>query len=511
MSTKTVTGQNVSIWSDIEMPAFAAIGRDTKTDVCVIGGGIAGLSTAYLLCKAGKTVALVDDGPLAGGMTQLTTGHLVNAIDNRIFEIERLHGERGVRLAVESHTEAIDRIEAIVREDDIDCDFERIDGYLFLPRDQSQDVLDRELDAAHRAGLNGVKKVRRAPIRSFDSGPCLMFPRQAQFHPLKYLAALAKTIESCGGKIFANTHASKIEAGPPATLRANENTITADAIVVATNSPINDLVAIHTKQAPYMTYTIGARVPKGIVTKALYWDTADPYHYIRLHDIRDDNGHGEQVVIIGGEDHKTGQAEDTVERFDRLEDWARERIPELGNVEYAWSGQVMETIDGLAFIGRNPMDADHIYVVTGDSGMGLTHGTIAGILLTDLICGLENPWTMLYDPARKTLSATPAFAKEALNMAAQYVEWITQGEVKSIDDIPWNSGAIMRNGLNKLAVYRDESGRVHQFSARCPHLACIVHWNAAEKTWDCPCHGSRFSCFGDVINGPANKGLTPAD
>jgi Rieske Fe-S protein len=277
--------------------------------------------------------------------------------------------------------------------------------------------------------------------------------------------------------------------------------------VVATNTPINDVFAIHTKQAPYSTYVVAARVTRGSVAKALYWDTADPYHYVRLHD---DGGDGE-LLIVGGEDHKSGQAHDGVERFRRLEQWMRERFPTAGAVELRWSGQVMEPVDGVAFIGRNPGSADNVYVATGDSGMGMTHGTIAGILLTDLIVGRPSPWAALYDPARKMLRAPLEYAKENLNVAAQYVEdYVSGGDVSSVDELSPGQGAVLRRGLAKVAVYRDYDGLLHEHSAVCPHLGCIVAFDDVEKTWDCPCHGSRFDRYGRVIVGPANRDLAPA-
>ncbi len=481
-----------------------------RADVCIVGAGIAGLSIAYMLTKAGKSVVILDDGLLAGGMTAVTTAHLSNALDDRYFEIERLHGEEGARLAAESHTAAIHRIEAIVMEEKIACDFERLDGYLFLSPGEKEEVLDRELAAAHRVGLHDVTKMSLAPLQSFNTGPCLRFPNQGQFHPLKYLSALAKAIQRDGGRIFTQTHADQISGGSPAQVKVGTHVVTADAVVVATNSPVNDLVVIHTKQAPYMTYVIGARVPRGSVTKALYWDTQDPYHYIRLQSVdgNDTTARGDHdILIIGGEDHKTGQADDTQKRHTRLEVWARERFPSIERVEFTWAGQVMETIDGLAFIGRNPMDKDNVFIVTGDSGMGMTHGTIAGILLTDLIMGRENPWEKLYDPSRKTLRAAGEYAREMLNVAVQYTDWLTGGDVSSEDEVTRDSGAVLRRGLTKVAVYRDEKGNLHECSAICNHLGCIVNWNTAEKTWDCPCHGSRFDKLGKVINGPANKDL----
>ena len=503
---------NSSVWSGTTaMPNFAPLREDIDADVCIVGGGISGLTTAYLLVLAGKSVVLLNDGPLAGGATELTTAHLSNAIDERYFEIERLHGADGARRTAESHTAAIDRIESIVDDEKIDCDFERVDGYLFLSPDDENEVLDRELAAARRAGLRDVEKLDRAPLQSFETGPCLHFPSQAQFHPLKYLAALANAIQRSGGRIFTETRADRIEGGTPARITAGNRVVTARAVVVATNTPVNDLVVMHTKQAAYMTYVVAARLPHGAATKALCWDTGDPYHYVRIQSpMADEAGDGD-LLIVGGEDHKTGQADDAVERHARLETWARTQFPMMGRIEFAWAGQVMKTIDGLAFIGRNPLDKENVYIVTGDSGMGMTHGTIAGMLLTDLILGRGNPWTTLYDPSRKTLRATGRFVGELLNVAAQYADWLTPGDVKSESEIAKDSGAVVRRGLTKVAVYRDAEGALHEFSAVCSHLGGIVQWNSGEKTWDCPCHGSRFDKNGAVVNGPANKNLSPIE
>ena len=444
--------------------------------MCVVGAGIAGMTTAYLLARAGRAVVVIDDGPVGGGETGRTTAHLSNALDDRYYQIERLHGPYGAQIAAESHTAAISRIESIASQEDIDCDFERVDGFLFLGGDSKPDELERELDAAHRAGLHEVELVDRAPPEFWNTGPALRFPRQAQFHPLKYLNGLARAIIRDGGQIFSHAHADQIVDGEPCQVTTSDGrVITADNVVVATNSPVNDWVILHTKQAAYRTYVIGARVPRGSIPRALYWDTADPYHYVRLHEVdsRIDSAQLEDILIVGGEDHKTGQADDGNERFARLERWTRERFPQMGDVEYRWSGQVMEPVDGLAFIGRNPLDEDNVYIATGDSGQGMTHGTIAGMLLTDLIQGRKNAWEDLYSPSRIRLKALPEYAAENINVAAQYADRIT-----------------------------------HRRSAVCPHLGCIVAWNSTEETWDCPCHGSRFSANGKVYQGPANTDLT---
>jgi glycine/D-amino acid oxidase-like deaminating enzyme/nitrite reductase/ring-hydroxylating ferredoxin subunit len=504
------SGRTVSLWRATagELSA-SAMKSDARADVCIVGGGIAGLTTAYLLGREGRSVVVLDDGPVGGGNSERTTAHLSNAIDDRYTEMERLHGERGARIAAESHTAAIETIERIVREEGIDCDFERVDGYLFAPPRKSRKILEDELKAAHRSGLESVGRVPRAPLESFDTGSALRFPNQGQFHPMKYLNSLAELIRRDGGLIFTGgaAHAEEIHGGSRARVTTSGGyTVTASDIVVATNSPINDRFEIHTKQAPYMTYVIGARIPRGYVEHALYWDTLDPYHYIRVQRAEEEKADYE-ILIVGGEDHKTGQEHDFNRRYNRLEKWARFRFPEMREVEFRWSGEVFETIDGLAFIGRNPQDDDNVYIATGDSGMGMTHGTIAGLLLTDLIMGRDNNWAEVYDPARKTASAIGEFAKENLNVAAQFTDYVTPGEVDGAGEVRAGEGALLRSGLSKIAVYRDEDGVIHKMSAVCRHLGCIVNWNSNEKTWDCPCHGSRYDATGRVINGPANSDL----
>jgi glycine/D-amino acid oxidase-like deaminating enzyme/nitrite reductase/ring-hydroxylating ferredoxin subunit len=452
---------------------------------------------------------------VGNGQTAVTTAHLSYVIDDTFKEILRLHGPDGARLARESHATAIDAIHGICSDEHIDCRFERLDGYLFLGRTDKEATLDEELEAARTAGAT-VQRLPQAPVTGFSSGPCLRFPRQAQFHPLKYLNGLATAIQRRGGTIYSDTRVRGAVGGKGASVTtAAGHVVRAESIVVATNSPFNDLVAIHTKQAPYHTYAIGARVSPGAITPALYWDTEDPYHYVRLHrtsnrELGGDNDDGVDLLIAGGEDHKAGQAQDAEARFGALETWMRERFASAGAVEFRWSGQVMETVDGLGFIGRNPLDADNVYVITGDSGMGMTHGTIGGLLVTDLILERENPWTELYDPARVRSGAAVEWVKENMNVALQYKDWLTGGDVGSIDEITPGNGAVVVESGRKIAVYRDERGTVHRRSAVCPHLGCIVAWNPAAGTWDCPCHGSRFDKFGGVFNGPSPKDLDPA-
>jgi glycine/D-amino acid oxidase-like deaminating enzyme/nitrite reductase/ring-hydroxylating ferredoxin subunit len=495
-----------SIWNDASsFPDRMSLDRDLSVDVCIVGAGITGLTLAYLLAREGKNVAVVEGGRIAGGETRLTTAHLTTVLDTRYSELEKLHGENGIRLAAASHREAIDFIEQTINQERIPCNFERVNGYLFCPPQESTEILDLELAAVERAGLRNVTRLNRAPLACFDTGPCLAFPRQAQMHPLKYLQGLAACILADGGKIFRETHVNSIEGGEPARVEtAAGHTIRASAVVVATHSPVNDRLVIHTKQAAHRTYVISARMPEGFVSPSLLWDTAQPYHYVRFQE--DSMG---CAIIVGGEDHKTGQADDADARWNRLETWAKERFPMMQPVESRWSGQILEPVDGLAYIGQNPMDKPNVYVATGMSGNGMTYGTLGALLIRDLIDRRGNDWAALYDPTRITLESAGEFAKEALNTAAQYTDWATDGNVSGSADIPPGTGAVVRRGLKKVAVYCDHAGRVHECLAVCPHLGGIVTWNHAEESWDCPCHGSRFDRFGKVINGPAITDLPP--
>ncbi|MGI9090117.1 MAG: FAD-dependent oxidoreductase [Gemmatimonadaceae bacterium] len=505
------SGATESIWMDTaDTPDFPPLKADTRANVCVVGAGIAGMTTAYLLARAGKAVVVIDDGRIGGGETGRTTAHLSNALDDRYYEIMKLFGDQGSHYAAESHTAAVQRIEAIAAQEDIDCEFERLDGFLFLPPGGNRSELERELDATHQCGLTDTGLFERAPLDAFNTGLALRFPRQAQFHPLKYVSGLARAIVRDGGRIYCSTKATTIEDGEPAkVITANGHTILADDIVVTTNTPVNDWMVMHTKQAAYRTYVIGVRIPKGSVPRMLLWDTLDPYHYIRVQSA-DKVGADYDVLIVGGEDHKTGQGDNTDDHFGCLERWTRERFPMAQEVVYRWSGQVMEPVDAMAFIGKNPGSDEHIYIATGDSGNGMTHGTIAGILLTDLIIGRDNPWAKLYDPSRISFRSAPEYAKENFNVAEQYRSWLTRGDIGNVEDIAPGTGGVIRRGMHKIAVYKDADGNLSACSAVCTHLYCIVDWNDTEKSWDCPCHGSRFDRFGRVVNGPAIANLEEA-
>ncbi|MBK0404698.1 FAD-dependent oxidoreductase [Adhaeribacter sp. BT258] len=513
---KSDTGNTVSCWMpEVKMPATKPLENDITCDVCIVGAGLAGITTAYLLQKEGKKVVVLDKGPIGGGETGRTTAHLSDALDDRYEKIIQVHGVKGAMLAAESHAAAIDKIEEIVKQENIDCDFQRTKGYLFLLPSDKEEELDKELEATHKIGYTEVIKLQHNPIQTLSKGPVLCFPDQGQFHPMKYLAALAQIILDNGGHIFTDSQAHSFESGLVARVQTlNKHTVTANNLVVCTNTPVNDWVTMHTKQAAYRTYVLAYNVPHNSVPEGLYWDNSDPYHYIRTMRGKASEGKVEKdLLIVGGEDHKTGQEENPEERFNCLDAWARQHFNIIESEAYRWSGQVMEPVDYLAFIGRNPGDSENVYIATGDSGHGMTHATIAGMLITDLIMKRDNPWETLYDPGRISLNVTTAgeFMKENLNVAQQYTDWVTPGDAPTADSLLPETGCVIRKGMQKVAVYCDKDGNHHEHSAVCPHLGCIVHWNNVEKSWDCPCHGSRFDALGKVMNGPALSDLGPAE
>jgi glycine/D-amino acid oxidase-like deaminating enzyme/nitrite reductase/ring-hydroxylating ferredoxin subunit len=488
-------------------PVFGPLNENTTADVVIIGAGIAGLTTAYLLGKTGKKVVVLEDGEIASGESGRTTAHLSNALDDRYTTLENLFGPDGARLAAESHGAAIDQIEAIVTDEQLACDFRRLNGYLFLPPGGDPQELHDELAAAHRAGLTAVEFLPDSGTVGFATGPCLRFPGQGQFHIIKYLHGLAKAIAAQGGRIFTHTHATEVNGGSPAcVLTATGAEVRAQAAVVATNTPFNDRVVMHTKQAPYRTYALAGRVPKGAIATALYWDTPDPYHYIRVQEMDPPTDY--DLLVIGGEDHVVGE-DDPAARLACLEDWARARFPQLTSIDYRWSGQVLEPDDSLGYAGRNPLDRDNVYLISGDSGHGMTHGTLGAMLLRDLILERPNAWESLYDPSRVTLAKEPLqeFVSHNAVVVKDYTELLTGGDVASAEAIAPGTGAVLRHGLTKVAVYKDPQGQTHTCSAICPHLGCVVHWNDLETSWDCPCHGSRFDAYGHLLNGPANSDL----
>ncbi len=511
INSNITSGENLSYWiASSKFIIFEKVTKSVETDILVIGGGIAGLTTAYCLAQAGRKVILVEDGFIGSGESGRTTAHITCALDDRYFELEKIFGKDKAVLAANSHMAAIEWIDQTVRFEKIECNFKRIDGYLFLHPSDSKETLDKEYEATKQVGLL-TQMLPDVPGIASENGWCIKFPDQAQFHIMLYLKGLANAIIRMGGKIYTQSKAEEINKKGA---KVNGYDVAAKHIIVATNTPVNDVLTMHTKQWPYRTYVIGAKIPKGQLPYSLWWDTGDhkskwisqPYHYVRLEELNEQY----DLLISGGEDHKTGQADDEnipeENRYTRLIEWTKKQFPAVEEIVYKWSGQVMEPVDSLAFIGKNPGD-DNIYIITGDSGNGMTHGTLGGMIVSDIITEKENPWVDLYSPSRITLKTIDDYLHEVGNMTAQLVDWISKGDIKEAAEVKPGEGGVISTGLKKIALYRDDQNCLHAHTAVCPHLGGILQWNSDEKSFDCPLHGSRFTTDGKVINGPAKGNL----
>ncbi len=497
-----------SLWkAETEPLRVSPLQENARCDFVVVGSGIAGLSSAYEAARGGADVLVIDRGEIAGGMTARTTAHLVSEIDDRYFELIDAVGEEDARLYHESQIAAINRIEAICRDEGIGADFARLPGYLVPAEPAHMDELKKEYGACQKLDVP-VEWSDRAPYPLIEGTKALKFANQGRFHPLKYCAGLVRAIEQRGGCIHGDTaYVGHVEDGENVVIQTeNGPSIRAGAALFATNSPVNDRIGIHTKQIPMRTYAIAGRIPHGSAEDALIWDTLWPYHYVRLQPAGD-----QDWLIVGGEDHRTGTVNDMEERFARIEAWTRERFPGFEKVEHRWSGQVMEPVDCLPFSGRD--GSDRIYVHSGDSGTGMTNGVAGALNFIALYRNEKARFADLFDPARKPANvySLTEYVKGQGPVVANLAEYLGTGEVDSVDEIKPGEGAILRRGLTKHAVYRAEDGTTTELSAACTHVGCIVHWNSFEKCWDCPCHGSQFQPDGRVLNAPAIRPLAKAE
>jgi glycine/D-amino acid oxidase-like deaminating enzyme len=486
---------------DVDVAANAAPLRgDRQCDVVIIGAGIAGISTAYELAVAGSRVIVIDRGSIAGGITARTTAHLAPLCDDLTSAMIKLRGEEVSRLFYQSQAAAIDRIEELHNRESIACDFRRLDGYLFQALSTDSKIIEDELDAVRTIGAP-VDRLVGVPFSHCERQHVLRYPRQATFHPLKYLKGLAAAVEARGGTFHAHTVVERIDERDDGkvTVSTAGGAVVAGAAVVATNSPIVDRFSLHTKMAPYRSYAMAFAIKKGAIPDALYWDTLDPYHYVRLQPGEGQTDH----LIVGGGDHKSGEADDAEVRFQALEAWTRNLMPAAREVTQRWSGQVLDTIDYAGFIGRNP-GSKNVYVHTGDSGQGITHGVAGALINSALILGRDCGWTDVYDPSRKTPGGIGNFLTENATAVKNFAEYLAPGELDAASDLKAGRGAIIRHGLSKIAAYRDESGKL-------THVGCHLHWNSFETCWDCPCHGSHFAVDGTPLNAPAIGALAEID
>jgi glycine/D-amino acid oxidase-like deaminating enzyme/nitrite reductase/ring-hydroxylating ferredoxin subunit len=497
-----VTSRTESLWrATHRLGGFEALRGNLEADVAIVGGGITGLTAAMLLARAGRRVVLLERDGVGAGESGYTTSHLTEAIDARYQALIRDFGEDGAKLAAASSRDAIDWIEALIRETGIECGFTRVTGFLYTERKTDVEQLADELDAARRAGC-AVEWVDRVPL-PFRTPGGIRWRNQAQLHATAYLDGLLKEAVTQGVQVFENTPVVGVEEDEPCRVETEQGTVRAAQVFVAANVPINNRVLLHTKIAAYRSYTVAAEAAPELLN-GLFWDTDNPYHYSRCQRVD-----GRSYLIVGGEDHRTGGNTDTEACYERLLQFARTRFG-MSEPQYRWSGQIIEPVDGLPFIGRNAASRD-VYVATGYSGNGMTFGTLAGMIVSDLMQRRPNPYAELYDATRiKPIAAAYDYVAENVTFPAHLItDRLTSlnahdGAVQSLRP---GEGAVFDSDEGRIAVCRDRQSVLHACSAVCTHLGCDVAWNQAEQTWDCPCHGSRFSPEGKVINGPAVSDL----
>jgi glycine/D-amino acid oxidase-like deaminating enzyme/nitrite reductase/ring-hydroxylating ferredoxin subunit len=489
---------------------FDHLDRKLTADVVVVGGGITGVTAAYLLKKAGCSVVLLDRRRFGGVDTSCTTAHLTFVTDLRLPKLVQRFGRDHAQASWDAGRAAMYQIAEIVQSEDLACDFTRVPGYLHAPWGNPSNHVKRLRQEAQLANELGFDAEFLESIPGLETSG-IRFPNQAKFHPLKYLAGLLERLPGRKCHVFEDTEVTGVEGHEKAlAVQTNHGSVACEYLVIATHVPLQGKAGVlsaalfQSKLSLYTSYAIGVKLPRNALPDALFWDTSEPYQYLR---VEDHPRH--QYVIFGGEDHKTGQVEDTESRYDTLERLLAAYVPPI-EVKDRWSGQVVETNDGLPLIGEI---ADRQFVSTGYAGNGMTFGTLAAIMARDAATGRANPWRALFDVSRKKLvGGAWDYVKENFDYPYYMIrDRLIAAETKSLGSLKRGKGAILQVGGRRVAAHRDARGQLKTVSPICTHLGCIVHWNAADSTWDCPCHGSRFEPTGRVIAGPAESPLEPID
>ena len=503
---RELPGEAASFWiASAPGDGFPRLDADVSVDVAVVGAGITGLTAATLLKRAGKTVAMLESKQIVRGTTGYTTAKVTAGHRLVYQDLRKIFGEEGARLYADSQQAALERVAELVAELEIDCDFRRDSHYVYAESRDDLEKIEFEVEIERQLGLP-ASYVEETSL-PFAVAGALRLDNQAQFHPRKYLLPLAQALPGDGCHVFERTRVLDVEDGEPCIVRTDRGDITARDVIVASSLPILDRGLFIAKAHAYRSYTLAAPIPSGDAPDGMFINSGGSTRSIRT--ARDGDG---LLLLVNGNGHKTGEEPHNQNRYLQLQDFIRSRFG-LEKIAYRWSTHDYYTLDHLPYIGRLRRRSRHLYVATGFNGWGMTGGTLAGMILNDLVLGSANPWAELYDAKRlKLRGGVSMLVKENAKVARHWVgDRVARTDAPAIDAVAAGEGAIVSMHGERIAAYRDNANTLHTVSPVCTHLACYVSWNRAEKTWDCPCHGSRFTGEGQVIQGPAVRDLAPVN
>jgi len=496
-----------AVWETHAEPTpFRALPGNIEVDVAVVGGGITGLTAAYNLTKAGKKVVVLEGKEVAKGTTGSSTGNLYIPIGERLFSIAEKHDEQTMHEVALSRKTAIDFIESCIKEHSIDCEFKRVPWYLFTTPETSKasDQVNKEFEAAQKLNLPVINTPPEGFPFKVDSITCIS--DQAQYNPLAYTQQLAGVVARYGGTIYESTRVTEVKDGSPCEVITNRGVVRAQKVIMATHSP-KGIYAVHTAMAPYREFVLGVKLKGTLPKPGIYWHI----HEDTLYSIRPYSGPQGNYLVVLGRSQKVGHKKDTEKSFKKVEQYLEKHFS-VESIEYVWAAQNYEPVDNLPYIGTSPVQT-HVYIATGFAADGLVYGTLSGMILSDLILEKKNQWAKIYDPKRFTpVASAKKFLKDNIDVARHLIkDHLIYGEIKELKELNPGEGKTISIDGEKVAAYRDDNKSLHLVSAICPHMGCVVHWNNGEKSWDCPCHGSRFSVEGEVLEGPAYKNLARAE
>ena len=501
-------GACTSIWQTAEVEAPVppvTINHDIIYDVIIVGAGITGVTTALLLQQSGKNCLLVEAENAGFGTTGGTTAHLNTFYDTSYYQIINDFGEENAKLVAQGAKAAIGLIKNNIEANKIDCNFEEKDGWLFALNEKQGTELNDIVEAAHKVEVAMEFTGQNPfPIPYFKA---VHIPGQAQFNPIQYIYGLLKAFQAAGGILIENCRVTKIEEGAVLNVETNRGNFRAGKAVYATHIPPG-VNLLHFRCAPYRSYVIGIKLKNdSSYPHGLGYDMDDPYHYYRTEVVN-----GQKYLIAGGEDHKTGHEENTTACFDRLTQYVSEHF-DVAEICFKWSSQYYEPTDGLPYIGNLPGHGDNVFVATGFSGNGMIYGSLSALVLSNIIINGDSAYKKLFDPKRvKPIAGFSNFLKEGADVVKVFVSGLFAGDkIKELGSLKNGEAKLLKQDGHTMGVYRDEQGEIFAVNSACPHIKCTVGWNNAEKSWDCPCHGSRFSYDGKMLTAPAVSDLKAID